>query len=171
MFAIRANVESGGLRDGEAPATVEILINSHWCGQRWRTDCTAATPSMEIAMFDHIGIGVSDLAYSKKFFLDALAPLGVAVVMEFPEAVGLGPPGKPAFWLSPTGSKPTQLHLAFIAESHSKVDEFYRCAIAAGAKDNGAPGLRPEYHANYYAAFVIAPDGHNVEAVCHEPEA
>src|SRR6185312_15657673 len=107
-------------------------------------NCTAATPSMEIAMFDHIGIGVSDLAYSKKFFLDALAPLGVAVVMEFPEAVGLGPPGKPAFWLSPTGSKPTQLHLAFIAESHSKVDEFYRCAIAAGAKDNGAPGLRPE---------------------------
>jgi catechol 2,3-dioxygenase-like lactoylglutathione lyase family enzyme len=118
-------------------------------------------------MFDHIGIGVSDLESSKRFFLQALEPLGVGVVMEFPEAVGLGPPGKPAFWLSPASGQSTRLHLAFAAESRSQVDEFYRRAIAAGAKDNGAPGLRPHYHANYYAAFVIGPDGHNVEAVCH----
>ena len=120
-------------------------------------------------MFDHIGIGVSDIESSKTFFLQALAPLGVGVVMEFPEAVGLGPPGKPAFWLGLLSGKPTQLHLAFTAESHAQVDEFYRNAIAAGAKDNGAPGLRPRYHANYYAAFVIGHDGHNVEAVCHKP--
>ena len=119
-------------------------------------------------MFDHIGIGVSDLESSKTFFLEALAPLGVGVVVEFPEAVGLGPPGKPAFWLSPVSGTPTQLHLAFAAESRSQVDEFYGRAIAAGAKDNGAPGLRPHYHANYYAAFVIGPDGHNIEAVCHK---
>jgi catechol 2,3-dioxygenase-like lactoylglutathione lyase family enzyme len=122
-------------------------------------------------MFDHIGIGVSNLESSKTFFLQALAPLGVGVVMEFPEAVGLGLPRKPAFWLSPVSGKPTRLHLALTAESHSQVDEFYRRAIAAGAKDNGAPGLRPHYHANYYAAFVIGPDGHNVEAVCHKPVA
>ena len=122
-------------------------------------------------MLDHIGIGVSDLEASKMFFLQALAPLGIRMVMEFPDAVGLGPPSKPAFWLSPIDGKPTQLHLAFIADNHSQVDEFYRRAIAAGAEDNGAPGLRPHYHANYYAAFVIGPDGHNVEAVCHKPVA
>jgi catechol 2,3-dioxygenase-like lactoylglutathione lyase family enzyme len=122
-------------------------------------------------MFDHIGIGVSDNESSKRFFLQVLAPLGVGVVTEFPEAIGLGPPGKPAFWLSPVSGKPTQLHLAFTANSRSQVDEFYRRAIAAGAADNGAPGLRPHYHANYYAAFVIGPDGHNVEAVCHKPAA
>jgi len=120
-------------------------------------------------MFDHIGVGVTDLAASKAFYLEALAPLGIVVVMEFPEAVGLGPPNKPAFWLSPASEKPAPLHLAFVAENHDRVDEFYRRAIAAGAKDNGPPGLRPQYHANYYAAFVIGPDGHNVEAVCHTP--
>lgn len=122
-------------------------------------------------MFDHVGIGVTDLAASKAFFLEALAPLGVGVVMEFPQAVGLGPPNKPAFWLSPASSKPAALHLAFAAENREQVAEFYRRAIAAGAKDNGPPGLRPQYHANYYAAFVIGPDGHNVEAVCHTPAA
>jgi len=120
-------------------------------------------------MFDHIGVGVSDLASSKAFYLEALAPLGIGVVMEFPDAVGLGPPNKPAFWLSPASAKPAPLHLAFVAENHDRVDEFYRRAIAAGARDNGPPGLRPQYHANYYAAFVIGPDGHNLEAVCHKP--
>ena len=123
----------------------------------------------EHAMFDHIGVGVSNFESSKAFFLEALAPLGIGVVMEFPDAVGLGPPNKPAFWLSSTSAKPAPLHLAFVAENHDRVDEFYRRAIAAGAKDNGPPGLRPQYHANYYAAFVIGPDGHNVEAVCHKP--
>jgi len=122
-------------------------------------------------MFDHVGIGVSDLEASKAFYLEALAPLGVAVVMEFAQAVGLGPPGKPAFWLSRAPSKPARLHLAFIAENRAQVAEFHRRALAAGAQDNGPPGLRPNYHANYYAAFVIGPDGHNVEVVCHAPEA
>ena len=125
----------------------------------------------EHSVFDHIGIGVSDLEASKAFFLEALAPLGVGVVMEFPEAIGLGPPNKPAFWLSPASAKPFPLHLAFVADNRAQVAEFHRHAMAAGAKDNGAPGLRPHYHANYYAAFVIGPDGHNVEAVCHKPVA
>src|SRR5262245_266912 len=121
-------------------------------------------------MFDHIGVGVSDLNASKAFFLRALSPLGVGVVMEFPHAAGLGPGQKPSLWLGATDSKPIPLHIAFAAENRSQVDEFYRQALAAGGKDNGAPGIRPHYHANYYAAFVIGPDGHNIEAVCHRPE-
>ncbi|HTQ01570.1 MAG TPA: VOC family protein [Casimicrobiaceae bacterium] len=120
-------------------------------------------------MFDHIGIGVSNLTASKAFFLDALAPLGVGVVMEFPDTVGLGRDRKPYFWLAAAEAEPAPLHIAFAAEDRSQVDAFYRAALAAGGKDNGPPGLRPHYHANYYAAFVIGPDGHNVEAVCHRP--
>lgn len=123
----------------------------------------------EGSMFDHIGIGVSNLQASKAFYIEALRPLGIGVVMEFPEAVGLGTPGKPDFWLGAATATPTPIHIAFAAESHAQVDEFHRRAIAAGAKDNGPPGLRPQYHADYYAAFVIGPDGHNVEAVCHRP--
>jgi len=122
-------------------------------------------------MFDHLGLGVSDLAASKAFFLPALAPLGITVVMEFPDAVGLGVAPKPSFWLSPAKQTPAPLHIAFTAQTRRQVDEFHRAALAAGGKDNGAPGLRPHYHANYYGAFVIGPDGHNVEAVCHLPEA
>lgn len=120
-------------------------------------------------MFDHIGIGVSSLDASKAFFLKALAPLEVAVVMEFPEAVGLGRNQKPTLWLGKTAEVVAPLHLAFTADERKDVDEFFRLAISAGGKDNGPPGLRPHYHANYYAAFVIGPDGHNVEAVCHRP--
>jgi len=122
-------------------------------------------------MFDHIGVGVTDLARSKDFFLKALAPLGVSVVMEGPYGVGLGLAPKPSLWLSHTDAKPAPLHLAFTATSRKQVDDFYTAALAAGGKDNGAPGLRPHYHANYYGAFVIGPDGHNVEAVCHQPAA
>jgi len=122
-------------------------------------------------MFDHIGFGVSNLLVSKEFFLRALAPLGVAVAMEVPDAVGLGRNHKPTLWLGSTTDLPAPLHLAFTAEDRKQVDEFFRLALAAGGKDNGPPGLRPHYHANYYAAFVIGPDGHNVEAVCHKPEA
>jgi len=121
-------------------------------------------------MFDHIGFGVSDVAQSKAFFLKSLAPLGVAVVMEGPYGVGLGRKGKPSLWIHETTSKPTPMHIAFAADSRQDVDAFYRAALAAGGKDNGAPGLRPHYHANYYGAFVIGPDGHNVEAVCHKPQ-
>ncbi|NDP40901.1 MAG: VOC family protein [Rhodoferax sp.] len=122
-------------------------------------------------MFDHIGLGVSDYEASKQFFLRALAPLNVNVVMEGPHGLGLGTPGKPSFWLYLTAQKPTPLHLAFSAKTRAQVDVFYAAALAAGGKDNGAPGLRPHYHPDYYGAFVIGPDGHNVEAVCHQPSA
>jgi catechol 2,3-dioxygenase-like lactoylglutathione lyase family enzyme len=123
-------------------------------------------------MFDHVVFGVSDYAASKSFFLKALEPLGVTVALEGPLGVEMSPPkGKSSLCLFQTEEKPAYLHLAFTAENRPQVGAFYRAALAAGAKDNGAPGLRPHYHANYYAAFVIGPDGHNIEAVCHEPEA
>lgn len=124
-------------------------------------------------MFDHVVFGVSDYAASKRFFLKALAPLGVAVVSEGPLGIELCHPNNKAslcIRLKPE-QNPSHLHLAFAAENRGQVQAFYRAALEAGAKDNGAPGLRPNYHANYYAAFVIGPDGHNIEAVCHEPEA
>ncbi|SOY73495.1 VOC family protein [Cupriavidus taiwanensis] len=124
-------------------------------------------------MFDHVKFGVSDYAASKAFFLKALAPLGVAVASEGPPAYGveLSGKGKASLCLFQTNEKPAHLHLAFVAETRQQVDAFHRAALAAGATDNGAPGLRPHYHANYYAAFVIGPDGHNIEAVCHAPGA
>jgi catechol 2,3-dioxygenase-like lactoylglutathione lyase family enzyme len=129
-------------------------------------------------MFDHVKIGVSDYAASKAFFLKALEPLGVAVVSEGPPTYGVefttkdnDAKGNASLCLYQTEQQPAHLHLAFTAESRHQVAAFYRAALEAGGKDNGAPGLRPQYHANYYAAFVIGPDGHNVEAVCHEPEA
>ena len=123
-------------------------------------------------MFDHVAFGVTDYAASKAFFLKALEPLGVTVVQEGSLGVELSPPkSKASLCMGPTEEKPARLHLAFRADNRGQVDAFYRAALAAGGKDNGAPGLRPQYHANYYAAFVIGPDGHNVEVVCHEPEA
>lgn len=125
-------------------------------------------------MFDHVKFGVSDYAASKTFFLKALEPLGVAVVSEGVPAYGveLSPPGgKSSLCLFQTDETPAHLHVAFVAESREQVDAFHRAALEAGGKDHGAPGLRPNYHANYYAAFVIGPDGHNIEAVCHKPEA
>lgn len=120
-------------------------------------------------MFDHVGFGVSNLAESKAFYLQALQPLGVSVVMEGPYGVGMGQHQKPSLWIYETQAKPAPLHLAFTAENRQQVDAFYQAALVAGGKDNGGPGLRPHYHANYYGAFVIGPDGHNVEAVCHKP--
>jgi catechol 2,3-dioxygenase-like lactoylglutathione lyase family enzyme len=122
-------------------------------------------------VFDHVVFGVSDYAASKAFYLQALAPLGAAVVLEGPLGLEISADGKTSLCIGPTDEKPAHLHLAFRAENREQVDAFYRAALAAGGKDNGAPGLRPKYHANYYAAFVIGPDGHNIEAVCHEPEA
>jgi catechol 2,3-dioxygenase-like lactoylglutathione lyase family enzyme len=124
-------------------------------------------------MFDHVKFGVSDYAASKAFFIKALEPLGVAVVSEGLPAYGIELSAKDevSLCLFETDAKPAPLHLAFTAENRQQVDAFYRAAIAAGGKDHGAPGLRPNYHANYYAAFVIGPDGHNIEAVCHAPEA
>jgi predicted lactoylglutathione lyase len=124
-------------------------------------------------MFDDVKFGVSDFAASKAFFLKALEPLGVAVVHEGAPAYGveLSLRGKASLCLYQTEEKPAHLHLAFTAENRRQVDAFYRAALEAGGKDNGAPGLCPDYHGNYYAAFVISPDGHNIEVVCHEPEA
>lgn len=124
-------------------------------------------------MFDHVKFGVSDYAASKAFFIKALESLGVAVVSEGPPEYGVElcrPDSKSSLCLFQTGEKPAHLHLAFTAENRGQVDAFHRAALAAGGKNNGAPGLRPHYHANYYAAFVIGPDGHNIEVVCHEPE-
>ena len=125
-------------------------------------------------MFDHVKFGVSEYATSKAFFLKALEPLAVSVVSEGPPTYGVElcpPEGKASLCLFQTEEKPARLHLAFTAENRQQVDAFYRAALEAGGKDNGAPGLCPQYHANYYAAFVIGPDGHNIEVVCHEPEA
>ena len=123
-------------------------------------------------MFDHVVFGASDYEASKAFFLKALEPLGVAIVSEGPLGIEMSPPkSRASLCIFPTKEKPARLHLAFAADTREQVDAFYRAALAAGGKDNGAPGLRPKYHANYYAAFVIGPDGHNVEAVCHAPGA
>ena len=123
-------------------------------------------------MFDHVKFGVSDYEASKAFFRKALEPLGVVVVGEGLPAYGVelcGKESNASLCLHQTDGTPAPLHLAFAAASRQQVDAFYRAALEAGGKDNGAPGLRPHYHANYYAAFVIGPDGHNIEAVCHEP--
>jgi len=121
-------------------------------------------------MIDHLGLRVSDYARSKRFYESALAPLGYQVVMEFGgAAAGLGAAGKPDFWIS-QGEPGGPVHVAFASPDRKTVDAFHEAALAAGGSDNGAPGLRPEYHPNYYGAFVIDPDGNNFEAVCHLPE-
>ena len=120
-------------------------------------------------MIDHLTLTVKDYARSKAFYAKALAPLGYQVVMEFGEACGLGPQGKPVFWIHP-GAPTTPIHLAFSSPDRETVDAFYGAAMEAGVRDNGAPGLRPQYHPSYYGAFVYDPDGHNIEAVCHKPE-
>lgn len=122
-------------------------------------------------MFDHIGFGVSNIDLSREFFLKALAPLGVSLAMQGPASIGLGRQGKPSLWLYPQARVAGPLHIAIAADTHAQVDAFHAAALAAGGKDNGPPGLRPHYHPHYYAAFVIGPDGHNVEAVCHRPQA
>ena len=120
-------------------------------------------------MFDHVKIGVSDFEASKTFFVKALAPLGVAIGAEGDPSYGveLCSTARASLCLFQTSEKPAHLHIAFAADSREQVDAFYRAALAAGARDNGPPGLRPIYHPNYYGAFVIGPDGHNIEAVCH----
>jgi len=125
-------------------------------------------------MFDHVEFGVSDCAVRKALFLKALEPLRVALVSEGSPACGVelsAPDGKASLCLFQTEEKPAHLHVAFRAANRRQVEAFYRAALDAGGKDPGAPGLRPQYHANYYAAFVMGPDGHNIEVVCHEPEA
>lgn len=126
-------------------------------------------------MLDHLGIAVSDSRRSKTFYDAALAPIGISMIMEMPgevtesggTACGYGKDGKPFFWFGDGEKVGEGFHVAFAVATRALVDAFHRAAIAAGGKDNGAPGLRPHYHPNYYSAFVLDPDGHNVEAVCH----
>lgn len=129
-----------------------------------------------MATIDHITLFVSNYARSKTFYEKALAPLGISVVMEFGEACGFGRDGKPDFWVgtgpasfqTPDQVKAiTPIHVALTARSRSEVDAFHQAALVAGGKDFGAPGLRPHYHADYYGAFILDPDGHNIEAVVH----
>lgn len=121
-------------------------------------------------MFDHVKFGVSDYAASRAFFVKALEPLGVVVVSEGSPTYGmeLSADDNVSLCLFQTDEKPAPLHLAFVAADRGQVEAFHRAALAAGGIDNGAPGLRPNYSGKYFAAFVIGPDGHNVEAVCHE---
>ncbi len=120
-------------------------------------------------MLDHVGIEVGDFDRSRAFYEMALAPLGLEVVMEpMPRAAGFGEAGKPWFWIMARGRPVVRgVHLAFAAADRDAVDAFHAAALAAGGTDNGAPGPRPIYHASYYGAFVLDPDGNNVEAVCH----
>lgn len=122
-------------------------------------------------MFDHVVFGVSDYAASRAFFLKALEPIGMAAISEGPLGIELSADGKSSLGIRRTGEKSGHLHLAFTAKNREQVQAFYRAALDAGGKDNGAPGLRPNYTGQYYAAFVIGPDGHNIEVVCHESEA
>ncbi len=123
-------------------------------------------------MFDHVVFSVSDYDQARDFFLKALEPLGVAPISEGPLGIELCRSDCPSsLCIRRTKEKTAHLHLAFTADSREQVDQFYRAALAAGGRDNGAPGVRPQYSPNYYAAFVIGPDGHNIEAVCHKPVA
>ena len=127
-------------------------------------------------MIDHIGFAVSNMERSKTFYVDALKPLGVGVVMEVTAEqtgadahAGFGKDNKAFFWIG-GGQKPKGgTHLAFTAPTRADVDSFYRAALAAGGRDNGSPGLRPHYHPDYYGAFVLDPDGNNIEAACRRP--
>ncbi len=121
-------------------------------------------------IFDHIGFTVSDFARSREFYLQALAPLGIEVVLDGDGWAMLGRDGTPAFWFGDVDAPtPGPIHVAFAAADRAQVDAFHAAALAAGGEDNGAPGIRAEYHPNYYGAFVLDPDGHNIEAVCHLP--
>jgi catechol 2,3-dioxygenase-like lactoylglutathione lyase family enzyme len=120
-------------------------------------------------MIDHTGVSVSDFGKAKSFYRVTLAPLGYDLLMEWEHFAGFGVPPKPDFWIGQGAPNAPRVHIAFRADTRAAVDAFYRAAMAAGGRDNGAPGLRPHYHDNYFGAFVLDPDGHNIEAVCHLP--
>ncbi len=127
-------------------------------------------------MIDHLGIKVADFERSKAFYDATLAQIGATMVMMIPPEAGLGKGGgygrdRPCFWIQEGERRTGHDHIAFTAQSRADVDAFHAAAIAAGGRDNGAPGLRPHYHPNYYGAFVFDPDGNNVETVCHAAEA
>ncbi|MGH8672068.1 MAG: VOC family protein [Burkholderiales bacterium] len=128
-------------------------------------------------MIDHTGVTVSNFEASKNFYTRALAPIGYTLILEVPasvtghnDAAGFGIAPKPDFWIGSGSPNVPPIHVAFRVDNRALVDAFYKAALAAGGRDNGAPGLRPYYHPSYYGAFVLDPDGHNIEAVCHGPE-
>ncbi len=121
-------------------------------------------------MFDHVVFGVSDYEESKMFFLKALKSIGISIIDEGSLGIELSSDGKSSLCIRRNGEKTTPLHLAFVAENRNQVNAFHQAALEAGARDNGAPGIRSNYSGQYYAAFVIGPDGHNIEVVCHEEE-
>src|SRR5689334_20865683 len=123
-------------------------------------------------MIDHSGVNTKNPKKSLEFYTKCLAPLGYKLMVEIPKehtgglvVAGFGVPPKPDFWVAEGDPQKPHIHLAFRADNRKQVDEFYKAALAAGGKDNGAPGPRPHYHENYYGAFVWDPDGHNIEAV------
>lgn len=118
-------------------------------------------------MLDHIGLEVRSYSVSKAFYALVLAELGCAIVEETHGWCAFGPPGKPQFWIHEGEPAAAPIHIAFVAKDRRAVDRFYAAAIAAGGRDNGPPGIREAYHANYYGAFVLDPDANNIEAVCH----
>ncbi|MFL9874084.1 VOC family protein [Paraburkholderia megapolitana] len=127
-------------------------------------------------MIDHTGVTVSDYSKSLAFYTAALGAIGIVKIMEIPASVtgdtdvaGFGPPGKAEFWIGKGTPNHPPIHIAFRVDSRAAVDAFYQAAIAVGARDNGAPGIRAYYHPDYYGAYVLDPDGHNIEAVCHLP--
>ena len=126
-------------------------------------------------MIDHTGVSVSNFEKSKKFYTEALKPIGYQLLLEFPASItgttnvaGFGEPPKPEFWIAEGKPNDPRVHVAFRVGKRSLVDAFHQAGLAAGGTDNGAPGLRLQYHANYYGAFILDPDDHNIEAVCHE---
>jgi catechol 2,3-dioxygenase-like lactoylglutathione lyase family enzyme len=128
-------------------------------------------------MIAHVGILVSDIEKSKRFYTEALKPIGYQMLREYgvtstrPAAsAGFGQPPRADLWIYQGIASKTGVHIAFQVNKRSLVDAFYHAAIAAGGKDNGKPGIRPQYNPNYYGAFVLDPDGNNIEAVCREPE-
>lgn len=127
-------------------------------------------------LIDHISLNVEDIERAKAFYGVALAPLGVTLIMELPASItgsvdvaGFGTGGKPFFWLSAGGRQTPPMHVAFGTDERGVVDAFHKVALDAGGTDNGGPGVRAIYHPNYYGAFVLDPEGHNIEAVCHNP--
>jgi catechol 2,3-dioxygenase-like lactoylglutathione lyase family enzyme len=123
---------------------------------------------MREPLIDHLTVPVRDFEVSKRFYLRALEPFGARMV-ELEGAAGFGSEGNEDFWVAP-GEPAAPVHLAFAARDRATVDAFHAVATAVGGRNNGPPGLRPQYHEHYYAAYVIDPDGNNIEAVCHSPE-
>ena len=128
------------------------------------------SPRSEAKLIDHLGLNVSDLAVSRPFYEKALEPLGIMVLADYPKFVGLGEDEAPYLWLAERESTSHGVHVAFHCKQRALVDSFHEAALSAGGKDNGSPGLREIYHPTYYGAFVLDPDGNNLEAVCHKPE-